>query len=248
MKRLSAGVATPPGARPTNPPRIDALDACRGLALLMMAGYHLAFDLNHFGLWRQDFYQDSFWLSARTLILSSFLFLAGLSLDLTDRRPQALRHFSLRLLRIGAAAGLVSLGSTLFFPQSWIYFGVLHFLFLASVIAWPLRRLGTWNFALGAFCLILGNSLRFPIFAAPSLHWLGFAPAKPFTEDYVPLLPWLGVLLFGMASAPFLVPKLTSWYAAAPSWLAWLGRHSLAFYLLHQPVFFGLLTATTAWR
>ena len=32
------------------------------------------------------------------------------------------------------------------------------------------------------------------------LGWLGFMTHKPVTEDYVPLFPWAGVLLLGVAA------------------------------------------------
>ena len=60
---------------------------------------------------------------------------------------------------------------------------------------------------------------------------------KPATEDYVPLVPWLGVMWWGMAA---LVPAVLS-----P--LSWLGRWSLTWYMLHQPVMIGALMAWAAW-
>ena len=59
--------------------RIPALDALRGLAILAMVTYHFCFDLQYFGVTHWDFYHDSFWLNARTMILSSFLLIAGMS-------------------------------------------------------------------------------------------------------------------------------------------------------------------------
>ena len=58
--------------------RHDRLDALRALALLWMTGYHFAFDLNHFGHIRQNFYQDPVWTWQRTAIVSLFLLCAGL--------------------------------------------------------------------------------------------------------------------------------------------------------------------------
>jgi uncharacterized membrane protein len=225
--------------------RLASLDALRGLALLAMVAYHFVFDLNHFGFIHQDFYQDPFWLTARTVILSSFLLLAGMSLALTRVRVDAGHSFWRRLGRIAAAAALVSAASWLVFPQSWIYFGVLHFLALASLIAWPLVRLGPWNAWLGAVCIALGNGPQWPAFASPWINWLGFAPMKPLTEDYVPLIPWLGVVLLGVAAMQARDSALRDWLTdsatRSPRWLSWLGRHSLGFYLLHQPALFGLL-------
>ena len=37
-----------------------------------------------------------------------------------------------------------------------------------------------------------------PLLNGRALNWLGLVSRKPFTEDYVPVLPWLGVMLIGL--------------------------------------------------
>ena len=77
------------------------------------------------------------------------------------------------------------------------------------------------------------------------LNWIGFISRKPFTEDYVPLLPWLGMMWWGVAAGGWLLrerPALVQGSipgAARP--LAWLGRWSLSWYMLHQPLLIGLM-------
>ena len=83
-----------------------------------------------------------------------------------------------------------------------------------------------------------------------AFNWLGFISRKPVTEDYVPLLPWLGVMWWGMAAGQALLARRPQWLAsplpsaAAP--LTWLGRWSLTWYMLHQPVMIGVLMALAA--
>ena len=73
---------------------------------------------------------------------------------------------------------------------------------------------------------------------------------KPATEDYVPVLPWLGVMWWGMATGQWMLAHRRAWLTgvlprlAHP--LAVLGRWSLSFYMLHQPVLIGILMAV-AW-
>ncbi|MEO6024053.1 MAG: heparan-alpha-glucosaminide N-acetyltransferase domain-containing protein, partial [Burkholderiales bacterium] len=78
----------------------------------------------------------------------------------------------------------------------------------------------------------------------------GLMTTKPITEDYVPLLPWFGMVLIGVAvghwikaRAPFKDWRARSLVTKA---LVWGGRHSLILYLLHQPIFIGLLTLALA--
>ena len=56
--------------------RFDRLDALRGLAMVWMALFHFAFDLNHFGLLEpaQNFYRDPFWTVQRATIVTLFMF------------------------------------------------------------------------------------------------------------------------------------------------------------------------------
>jgi uncharacterized membrane protein len=80
----------------------------------------------------------------------------------------------------------------------------------------------------------------------PAWNWLGLVSRKPLTEDYVPLVPWLGVMWWGMAAGQWLVarraPLLTLRLATpAAASLAWLGRWSLSWYMLHQPLLIGSL-------
>ncbi|HYN62581.1 MAG TPA: heparan-alpha-glucosaminide N-acetyltransferase [Rubrivivax sp.] len=235
-------------------PRFGRLDALRGLAITWMALFHFAFDLNHFG-WldpRQNFYTDPLWTVQRSAIVSLFLFCAGLSLAVALHAGQGWPRFWKRWAQIAGCALLVSVGSAWMFPKSWISFGVLHgiavMLVLARLAA-PLRR-GLWP--LGLLCILLPLWLQHPFFDARHSNWVGLVTQKPVTEDFVPVLPWLGVMLFGLAAGQWLLRARPQWLSAplaAPARpLAALGRWSLSFYMLHQPVLIGLLMAVQPWR
>jgi uncharacterized membrane protein len=66
----------------------------------------------------------------------------------------------------------------------------------------------------------------------------------------VPLVPWLGVMWWGMAAGQWLLARRANWLSrtvpAAASPLSWLGRWSLSWYMLHQPVLIGLLMGLAA--
>jgi uncharacterized membrane protein len=84
-------------------------------------------------------------------------------------------------------------------------------------------------------------------FDQPFSHWVGLVTHKPITEDWVPVLPWLGVMLWGLALGQWLLQRhpavLAGAVPAAARPLAVLGRWSLSFYMLHQPLFIGVLLA-----
>jgi uncharacterized membrane protein len=222
--------------------RVPGLDALRGVAIVAMAAYHFAFDLRWFGLARIDFEHDPRWIAARSAILSSFLLIAGASLVLASRQHDFARRFVRNLARIIGAALLVSVASRLAFPQSWIWFGVLHAIAVALLVALPLVHRPRVALAVGTLIVILGVVVRHPMFDAAWLQWVGFMTHRPYTEDYVPLFPWVGLVLVGVALGHALVQHAGALARIeGPGWLRFLGRHSLVTYLVHQPILLGLL-------
>lgn len=233
--------------------RFDRLDALRGVAIVWMAAFHFCFDLNHYGFFtpRQVFTADPFWTTQRIGIVSLFLFCAGFGLALALHAGQAWPRFWKRWAQIAGCAVLVSLGSAWMFPRSWIFFGVLHGIAVMLILvrlAAPLRAL-LWP--LGLLALLLPRFAALPWFDLPWLRWVGLVTQRPVTEDYVPVLPWLGVMLWGLAAGQWLLRVRPGWVqgavprAAAP--LATLGRWSLSFYMLHQPLFIGALMFYKSW-
>jgi uncharacterized membrane protein len=231
--------------------RFDRLDALRGVAMLWMAVFHFAFDLNHFGLLdpRQDFYDDPLWTTQRTAIVSLFLFTAGVGQALALHAGQPWPRFWRRWAQIAGCALLVSVGSALMFPSSWISFGVLHGIALMLVVARLAAPLGAALWPLGLAAVVLPQFVGHPWFDSRWTNWVGLVTHKPVTEDYVPLLPWLGLMLWGVAAGRWLLahrPQVLGAALPAPlAPLAALGRWPLSFYMLHQPLLIGALLG---WR
>ena len=231
---------------PVAPTRVPGVDTLRGIAIVAMAIYHFCFDLRYFGFLRADLEHDWRWITARTLILSTFLLVAGVSAVLADRADpgRTSRRWLVHVGLIAAAALAVSVGSWLMFPQTWIWFGVLHAIAASLLVARPFLRRPALAAAAGIAIVGAGLVYHDAAFDNRLLGWLGFMTAKPPTEDYVPLFPWTGVLLLGIAAGHALSRGRFAALAPlsrAPALLGFLGRHSLAFYLLHQPVLIGAL-------
>jgi uncharacterized membrane protein len=235
------------------PRRLPALDVARGIAIVAMIGYHTCWDLTFFGLVRLDLFGSPFWLAVRTGILSSFLLLSGFSLALATRDGIEWRRVGRRLALLGGAAAAVTAASAWMFPDGLIFFGVLHHLTLASLFGLAFLRLPPPLIAaLGLLALGLPEQFSHPFFDQHGLRWIGLITQEPRTNDFVPLFPWFGVVLMGIAlgrtaltrTLPPL-PALPAAAARAGAPLAWLGRRSLAVYLLHQPLLFAVLFALT---
>ena len=225
--------------------RFDRLDALRGAAIVWMAVFHFCFDLNYYRMLVpvQDFYRDPFWTLQRALIVTLFVFVAGVSQAVALEAGQGWPRFWRRWAQIAGCAVLVSIGSSRMFPLSWISFGILHglavMLILARLLA-PLRG-GLW--LLGAVFVALPHFVQHPFFDTRWSNWVGLVTRKPITEDYAPVLPWLGVMCFGLAAGQWLLTHRRGLLAGAvPAFvrpLAVLGRWSLSFYMVHQPVLIG---------
>jgi uncharacterized membrane protein len=232
--------------------RFDRVDALRGLAIVWMAAFHFCFDLNYFRvlLPPQNFYHDPFWLWQRACIVSLFMFCAGLGQALALDAAQGWPRFWRRWAQIAGCAVLVSVGSAIMFPHSWISFGVLHGFALMLIVGRAAAPLRAWLWPLGALSIALPWLVRHPFFDNRWTNWVGLVTVKPVTEDYAPLLPWVGVLLWGLAAGQWLLQNRRGLLAGtvpdALRPLAVLGRWSLSFYMVHQPVLIGLILAARA--
>ncbi len=232
--------------------RYQIIDIARGIAIVMMFIYHFSYDLNYFGYIQIDFSQTPFWLYFRNTIVSSFLFVMGISLYLAHYKGIKRTAFLKRFILLVICAGLVSLSSYLMFPNSFIFFGILHFIAVASILGLVLLRFYWFNLVLGIGLIITGLWVEAHFFDHPLWQWFGLMTHKPATEDYVPLIPWLGVVALGIFFACWNkkhnhLPSWSNWHSQAKisRIVALAGRHSLIVYMLHQPLFIGLLFVFT---
>jgi uncharacterized membrane protein len=228
--------------------RYQLIDILRGVAIVLMVFYHFCYDLTYFQLVQFDFYRDPFWLNLRTLIVSLFLTLVGVSLVLAAEHGINKRRFFKRLGLLVLFALAITITSYIMFPGRTIVFGILHFIAFASVagllfVHWPVASL-----LLGIGFVGLNLVFQHQLFDQTWLHWLGLMTHKPATEDYVPVIPWFGVVLIGIflghrLQRDSVLQFFRMFHSKGPParGLAFAGRHSLLIYMLHQPILLGLL-------
>jgi uncharacterized membrane protein len=234
---------TPGGA--AKPARIEMIDVLRGLALIAMATYHFSWDLEFFG------YTAPGTASAGPMkwyargIASTFLMLAGFSLVLAHQARIDWPSFRSRVAMVLGAALLITLGTYIFAPRQFIFFGILHQIALGSFIGLAFLRLPpVATLAMAGAMIAAPHFLRSAFFDTPALWWIGLSSTDPVSNDYVPVLPWTGMVLIGIALGKLaarsgMLERLVTIKAAGSrpgAALSLLGKHSLAFYLIHQPV------------
>jgi uncharacterized membrane protein len=231
--------------------RWRALDAARGLAVVAMVAFHLIWDLAHFGYIPHAVPWSAPVKAFGHSIAFAFLFIAGVSLVLAHKDRVDWRAFWRRFGIVAGAAALVSLGTWLVFPAAFVFFGILHCIAAASLLSLLFLR-APWpaTLAAGMLCFAAPFVIASPAFNAPWLQWLGLGTTEPFTQDWRPIFPWAGAMILGVGVARFSTRRTADAGEDAPrihapgeKKLAFLGRHSLLIYLIHQPLLFGLFTA-----
>ncbi len=231
--------------------RFWEVDLVRGIAVLLMILFHTIFDLNFFGIAPIPPY-SGIW---RYVGLSSallFLLLVGASLHISYFRRMGrgenpwIWHYLARSAEIFSLGLLVTVVTYLFVGEGFIVFGILHCIGVSILMAIPFFGRPVWSLVGAIVSLVLGfvaGTVSGPMWAL----WIGIHPETFSTLDYYPLFPWFGVVLLGLYLGSLLYPNGVRRTVRLPvpsrhlAPVTWMGRHSLAIYLCHQPILLGIL-------
>lgn len=235
--------------------RVILMDELRGFAVLCMVFYHAFYTFTFLIGW--DFCRGllQFFTPAEPWFAGMFIFLSGIAGNLT--RSNLKRGLRLLVVAIGVSA-------VTFFavPDEAIYFGILHFLSVSMILTGLCKRwldkipiwIGMAGCA-GGFLFTMGIEHGYLGVASQPLVWLpqtwytqnwlmpfGIYNSSFFSSDYFPLFPWIFVFLGGLFFGRYAVQgKFPAWtYRSRVRPLAFLGRHALIVYIIHQPVIYGI--------
>ena len=238
-------------------PHYGLLDTVRGVCILSMVAYHGMYDLvDIFGL-------PSAWYTGlpgyiwQQSICWTFILLSGMCWQLSRR------HVKRGLLLVGCGAA-ITLITWLVMPSQRILYGVLNLLGLSALLLIPLdkvfRKIPAWAGLVGALLLfaltknVSRGSLGFEglvlcqlprwLYATDLLAVVGFPSPSFWSTDYFPLLPWFflfcaGYFLWSLLDTS---PRAKELLRPGLRPLSFLGRHSLAIYLIHQPALMAVFT------
>ncbi len=240
----------------TRPRRVHLMDELRGGLILGVVLYHLLYDLAVLfpvGIpWMFSPWMDQ----ARNVCTGSLIVISGISCHYArSNLRRGLRTFGWGML-LTVVTGLV-------IPSQFILFGILHFfgamMMLYGLLQPLLDRIPTLPGLAGSVALFLltwpvysgfvrvfGRVFYLPAFLydQPLLYPLGFACQGLSSADYYPLMPWGFLFLAGGFFGRYVRDgKLPAFcYRSRLPWLAWLGTRTMAIYLIHQPVIYGILS------
>jgi len=223
-------------------PRLPLVDALRGFAVAQMIVYHFIYDLNYFGHLELAMTRDQPWVGWRTAIVTQFLLLVGAAWCCAwPASPAGATSGGAGRRCRGGSAGVAGQLADVRAALHLHRHPALHRRGAAGrPPAVPLRE---WNFVLAAAVFAAWWFYRDPAFNAAPANIVGFVTAKPRTEDYVPLFPWLAAVLAGIGLGSLwqrrgfaLTPFWQRLNDRPPRLLVLAGTWALTVYLVHQPV------------
>jgi uncharacterized membrane protein len=141
-------------------------------------------------------------------------------------------HFFKRQIKLGLCALGISIVTKIIFPENWIYFGTLHCIFFISFFGLFFNYFESIGLLIGLLLFIPSIFLdkNIPFFELP-IH----------SFDYISPFPWIGAMLFGIYSIKYDLHLVTIPYFPYKRQIAYLGKHSLPIYLIHQPILFSII-------
>ena len=225
--------------------RLLGIDIFRGWAILLMIAFHLSYDLQLFHIIDLQIQSNTFFKWFRFLIVTMFLLTVGMSLKLAHQDKINWSKLKKRAIFLGLASLIVTISSYFIFPHTWIYFGILHFILVASFVVLPLR-----NHPYIALTVAVTTFIAFQLNIL-NMKWLFNMVAVPLhlppaiSVDIVRFFPWVSFVLIGMAMVTL------DWHKKVfdnhffkrenriNSFFTLMGKHALVIYLVHQPLLFG---------
>ena len=214
--------------------RIWAIDFVRGLAIILMIIFHFIVDLKDFYSYPLD-YLSGFWYIEGKLSAILFILICGISSTLG-------RNTTRHGIKVFLWAMALTAATYLYSESFYIRFGILHFLGISLLSAHFIRQLPIyWLMVLSCATMLIGITFSDYYISSPYLFPIGLRNSTFTSMDYYPIFPWYGVFLFGIALGKILYKDKTKFrgnlLSSSPfNLITNLGQHSLAVYLIHQPI------------
>ncbi|MBP0980877.1 MAG: DUF1624 domain-containing protein [Oscillospiraceae bacterium] len=225
-------------------------DALRGFSMISMVAYHAMYDLVAIYGFDVPWYFDTPGHIWQQSICWCFIFISGMCWSFA-RSPLK------KGIKISICGLIISLVTFIFMPSQMVIMGVLSFLGAAVIVMIPFakamaKKPRAWFFAMAALFALtkdinngyLGfEGVRFcglpeVVYQIPFGVILGFVPMGFYSSDYFSLMPWFFLFAAGHCFWQGMKEKESFCRVMQREipLFSTLGKHSLAVYMLHQPV------------
>lgn len=224
--------------------RIKLFDTLRGFMIILVIIFHAAFDI--YWIFGKSFgflhiIDSAPILFLRDFFAVGFIVLSGICTNYSRnpfRRGVIVFIFGL----------IITFSTALVMPKEMIVrFGILSLIGTSMILVSILRPFNEkvdslWGITI-SLAAFIGMLFLFPMYVDSNhLYFLGFITVDFTSGDYYPLLPYFFAFLFGHFLGRLLKEKeFDKKYCGLDiKPLSFIGRNSVYFYILHQPIVYGV--------
>ncbi|MCX8128776.1 MAG: DUF1624 domain-containing protein [Clostridia bacterium] len=216
--------------------RIWELDFLRGIALVFMIYFHIIYDLSEMFDYRINYSSGVNHLIGKMSAIL-FIFISGVSSSIS--RNNLKRGFKVLFF-----AGAITLATWIYNPRFIIIFGILHFLGVCMILTQLFSRIKNYLLLFSGTLVIMAGVFVKRIHVPNDIYFIFGVVGEKFTSsDYYPMVPWLGIFLYGLAVGKMLYKhkKSVFRFRMKDNLISRAGRKTLLFYILHQPLIVGTI-------
>lgn len=214
--------------------RIWEIDFLRAVAIIFMVALHLGYDLEAYADISVPYWDVIFFYVSKGVVI--FMFISAIS-----------SGFSKEPVKRGLIVFAFGIGITVItyflMPETYVRFGILHFLGLTMMMFPFLKKLDNRVLlTLAVLSAIIGLAFRQTtvntgLFLPLGLRYNGFN-----SIDYYPIFPYIAATIMGVLAYKkyYYARKSIFPFYWNPKIIRWISKNSLAIYLLHQPILMGV--------
>ncbi len=235
--------------------RYERIDEIRGLTLISMILYHFIWDLRFIAQFNIGWYTELPGKIWQMSICFTFIFVSGFCLHLS-------RNSLKRGFVVFVAGLIITIATLIFMPENRVIFGVLTLIgscmIIVSLVAKFLKNSSNCYLLFLASLFLFVITFRIPygeirffdftyklpdfLYSGYIMTYLGFPFRKFYSTDYFPLIPWIflftaGFVFYDIMNRRNLLDLLKGYSSKL---LIFVGRHTLAIYMLHQIILYGI--------
>ena len=190
----------------------------------------------------------------QNLIAMTFIVTSGISYNFGRKN---IRKFIILLI----CAAILSITTYILMYKEFIAFGIIHFFAFATLFTMIfeniLNKINSYfgiiisgllfistRFIMNGFLILPRGRYYIPtkFYQFNFLFWLGLPNDSFKSSDYFPLIPWLFLFIIGFYAGRIILKSKFKLKKKSLNPINIIGRHSLAIYMLHQPIIYFILS------